>query len=1158
MHAKVKAPFFSVILTTYNRPELLRHTLDSLKGQKFTGFEVIVVNDNGMPVEDVISDYELDVTYLKQGLNMGLSQARNAGLKIARGKYITYIDDDDIYLPEHLEVLHHEFNKKGNALIYTDVVYVQETLDGAVRTEVSRSYPTRHDVFDRDSLLIRNNIPVNSFSHPRDILEKVGYFDPMLPAFEDWDMLLRLSAVLPVFHVKKTTAEVRQRVAASAGDNMLSREEKNFIPLYQEIYARFPTDNLQTMITRRDLMDGMQDHKQRRKNETELYAAWLKRQSPDATRQTILNALVTANGGENQVGVVLLDDIESEPKLRKTLDSIHQQMVLPCHVWILTSRTMDSVPDGCSVIDSLPEGYISGINNLISQADCPAVLLVVRAGTSILPSAVLDISVAYVCAPDTGVWYMDSDVMTDLGTPESPMLLPEINLDFLRSYPYVGQDFVLNAAVARSNGGLNPEMGELSHVDFMLRLLETQGLLGVGHISQVLLHHDETIPVWARSPQVRTLHRKVIENHCQRIGRQAEIVENENGLAFDINYVHDVTPLVSIVIQNRDLGTILKVCIDSLIEKTAYKNYEILIVDQSSTDPETVRFLSEIKALQIEQIKVLDWQGDFSFSGMANHARSQARGDVLLFLDNDTVVTQPDWLDQMLNHALRGEVACVGARLDYPNGRIQHAGLTLGMADSVGFAFKGMSSTAPGYMARIQTTSNISAVSASCMMVRTVVFDEINGFDASEFPVHYGDVDFCLRARQAGYLNVYAARAVVEHLGGASLVQQDKFGVSFHPTYECVDRLYGRWLNILAQDPCYHPAYSLDEPGFSLPSSPMIKAPLPGKPLPVLFAVPGDHYGCGNYRVMLPFQAMRRQFMIDGNLLEPRVPSIIECARAEPDVIVMQGAWSNPHIVKHIQRLKKFIGAKIALEFDDYVQNVPTRHNNRKHYSTNHISKVRRAIEQVDWVVVSTPALAEEYSRFHTDVRVSLNRLEPSWWDTLESRRRAGKKLRVGWAGGNSHAGDLALLKQVVKDTEAEVEWVFFGLKPEGVSAEYHSGTAIEKYPKKLASLNLDLAVVPLEINQFNICKSNLRLLELGVLGIPVICTDIEPYRCGLPVTLVRNRTQDWVAAIREHIAEPQALSAMGDSLREAVLKDWMLDSENSLTQWFSAWTAGK
>lgn len=109
------------------------------------------------------------------------------------------------------------------------------------------------------------------------------------------------------------------------------------------------------------------------------------------------------------------------------------------------------------------------------------------------------------------------------------------------------------------------------------------------------------------------------------------------------------------------------------------------------------------------------------------------------------------------------------------------------------------------------------------------------------------------------------------------------------------------------------------------------------------------------------------------------------------------------------------------------------------------------------------------------------------------------------------------MLRQVVKDTEADVEWVFFGLKPEGVSAEYHSGTAIENYPRKLASLNLDLAVVPLEINQFNTCKSNLRLLELGVLGIPIICTDIEPYRCGLPVTLVRNRTQDWVAAIREH-----------------------------------------
>src|SRR5690606_5224399 len=164
-----------------------------------------------------------------------------------------------------------------------------------------------------------------------------------------------------------------------------------------------------------------------------------------------------------------------------------------------------------------------------------------------------------------------------------------------------------------------------------------------------------------------------------------------------------------------------------------------------------------------------------------------------------------------------------------------------------------------------------------------------------------------------------------------------------------------------------------------------------------------------------------------------------------------------------------------------------------------------------------------------------------------------GRKPRIGWAGGSSHKGDLAVIRQLAKDLQEEVEWVFMGMRPEGIDCEFHAGVSIEQYPKKVASLNLDLAVVPLEINQFNRCKSNLRLLELGVCGVPVICTDIEPYRCGLPVTLVRNRYQDWAEAIRSHLSDLDATAQAGDALRDAVLHDWMLE-DGHLDQWIEAW----
>jgi glycosyltransferase involved in cell wall biosynthesis len=322
--------------------------------------------------------------------------------------------------------------------------------------------------------------------------------------------------------------------------------------------------------------------------------------------------------------------------------------------------------------------------------------------------------------------------------------------------------------------------------------------------------------------------------------------------------------------------------------------------------------------------------------------------------------------------------------------------------------------------------------------------------------------------------------------------------------------------------------------------------------LPVALASHMDWHGCGHYRILLPFKAMSGELRVEGGVKFQDF-HFTDVARIQPDVIVLQGAWINEGILTQIRRYREITGAKVVLEFDDYLPNIPTRSVYRKKVSQGWVKKMRRAIEQVDWLVVSTPVLAQEYAEFHDDIRVALNGLLPEWWRPLEARRRMGRKMRVGWAGGVSHTGDLAEIRSVVKDLQHEVEWVFMGMKPDDVACEFHPGVPIDQYPAKLAALSLDLAVVPLELNQFNRSKSNLRLLELGACGVPVICTDIEPYQGDLPVTRVRNRHQDWVQAIREHVADPDMLARRGDALREAVLRDWMLEGA-FLDQWAVAW----
>jgi hypothetical protein len=194
-------------------------------------------------------------------------------------------------------------------------------------------------------------------------------------------------------------------------------------------------------------------------------------------------------------------------------------------------------------------------------------------------------------------------------------------------------------------------------------------------------------------------------------------------------------------------------------------------------------------------------------------------------------------------------------------------------------------------------------------------------------------------------------------------------------------------------------------------------------------------------------------------------------------------------------------------------------------------------------MVVSTQPLKEAFKDYIDDIRVVPNYLPRSIWGTLRSRRNCSTKLRVGWAGSIFHKGDLSIISKLLTQYHDKVEWVFFGMAPEGLenSVEFHPGVSLEHYPYKLATLDLDLALVPLEDNAFNAAKSNLRLLEFGILGWPVICSDVYPYR-DAPVTRVKNRYKDWEKAFLAKIAEPELLAHEGDELKIWVEENYILE----------------
>jgi glycosyltransferase involved in cell wall biosynthesis len=277
--------------------------------------------------------------------------------------------------------------------------------------------------------------------------------------------------------------------------------------------------------------------------------------------------------------------------------------------------------------------------------------------------------------------------------------------------------------------------------------------------------------------------------------------------------------------------------------------------------------------------------------------------------------------------------------------------------------------------------------------------------------------------------------------------------------------------------------------------------------------------------------------------------------RFQPTSLVLQ-RQIHEHQIKLLESYRDYSRAFKVFELDDLIQQIPVKSMFHGVMPKDVVKSLRRALSAMDRFVVSTPRLAEEFRGFHADIRVVLNRLPVDWWSGLAAQRRVGRKPRVGWGGGSSHRGDLELIADVVRDLAGEVEWVFFGMCPDKLRPyvhEFHTGVPIEEYPRKLASLNLDLALAPLEENAFNECKSNLRLLEYGACGYPVICTDIACYASELPATRVKNRYKDWIGAIRMHLDDLDATARLGDALREEVRKDWMLEGDK-LTAWRDAW----
>ncbi|WP_434701053.1 glycosyltransferase [Pseudomonas sp. D1-36] len=881
----------------------------------------------------------------------------------------------------------------------------------------------------------------------------------------------------------------------------------------------------------------------------DFYREWLAVRRFSEVERRVMPARIDSWPFRPNIVPLVIDALGDAESLEATLRSIKGQLYSAQAVVVLS----DAPCEADERVLQLPyqADWPSQLNAIVPQLEGAHWFYVLRAGDVLRDSALLILAERVAGRPGILCVYSDEGALVD-GESFEPVFKPDFNLDLMRAYPYVGRTLAFERERFMALGGFEPDHGELAPHDLLWRLVEEAGPQTIEHIAEIQVESVLSFAQWLSLPEVIEGNARLVGAHLERIGIDHEISPDTLPLINRISYRHGERPLVSIIMRTGDSLAALQRCAESLIERTAYTHYEILIVDSGVRDPAMLDWLDNMSQLGASMLRVLRYAGDDSDAAVRNFAAGQARGDYLLLLSPQTVICENDWLDEMVNHAQRPEVAVVGARILSPQGTVVGGGQVLGLAGPVGTPFYGESAASRGYMQRLHTTQNWSSVSSDCLMVRKQVFDELGCLDAS-LTFGLSDVDLCLRAGKIGYLVVWTPYATVMKVDLPSTAVQPEETTLVEREREI---FYRKWLPQIAQDPGYNPALSLGASSFSLePSLRNNWNPFCRRALPLILGLPVNATAVGHYRVTAPLAELEAAGRVIARVAYESPPTV-EIERLSPDTIVLQGRYSEG-AAGDILRMKKYSGALRIFELDDYVIQAPKKNTHARNKPANIEQMLREGIGLCDRVVVTTPSLADALSSMHNEIRIVPNMLPPEPWAKLTSRRGTSSKPRVGWGGGTSHSGDLEIIADVVRELANEVEWVFFGMCPDALRPyihEFHSSVGLNTYPFKLASLNLDLALAPLEFHIFNDCKSNLRLLEYGACGYPVICTDTKAYDGFLPCTKVRsNSTEEWVEAIRMHLADPDASYRMGDELREAVLRDYMLSGKN-LQHWLWGW----
>jgi O-antigen biosynthesis protein len=551
-------------------------------------------------------------------------------------------------------------------------------------------------------------------------------------------------------------------------------------------------------------------------SEEQAYEQWMQRHTPTAADLRNMTGLINIFATKPLISVIMPVYNPPIEFLKGAIDSVLDQ-IYP-HWELCIADDLSPNPEVRQVLEEYrtkdnrikvclrsENGHISNCSNSALELATGEFIALLDHDDLLAPEALYEMALMLNKHPEADMIYSDEDKVDEKNRRKRPFFKPDWCPDSFLSRMYTCHFGGYRRSLINEIGGFRTGFEGSQDYDLVLRLTEKTD--SIFHIPKILYHwrvHEESTAFDAAAkPYAHTAAKQALTEALQRRGETGQITDLSNYPGrYVVRYDIQKQGLVSIIIPTKDLGNVLNQCLESIFQRTSYPNYEVIVVDNGSSESYTQSVFKYWLNQEPERFRCYAYNIPFNYSKLNNFGVSKSRGQYLLFLNNDTEVVTPEWIEAMLEQAQRPTIGAVGAMLLYPDDTIQHAGVILGLGGVAGHSHKFFSADAPGYYDQLLGSHNISAVTGACLMCRREVFDAVNGFN-EELAVAFNDVDFCLKILKAGFRNLFTPLSILYHYESKSRGYEDTPEKQKRFSGEA-DQMQSLWGEVIGNDPCYN------------------------------------------------------------------------------------------------------------------------------------------------------------------------------------------------------------------------------------------------------------------------------------------------------------------------------------------------------------------